>query len=298
VLAYRASSLDKDAHIMPTPIIEKEQFDNPLRLSIQLHLGQVTRYVLFQKDQIILDENHSPFLTEQHAQSLLSGQAALFVGYTKEQECADIHTARISTETKLPEGMKLSSLRSLVLLEHPSLPKILGRARQLLDWHENHKFCGRCGGKTEQVAREYSFKCSSCKLYFYPRISPCVIVLIKKGDYCLLAKGAHRTINFYSTLAGFMEPGETPEQAVKREVWEETGIKIKNLRYFGSQSWPFPSQLMLGYIADYRSGEIDINPDELEDAQWFHFDDLPTFPPITSIAGRLIEEGLREFNNK
>jgi len=278
--------------------IDKSQLDHPLRLSIQLHLGEGHHYVLFQKDQVVLNDQHSPFLTEQQALPLISNTSPLFIGYTKEDQSADIYTCRISSETRLPADMRLSNLRNLILLEHPTLPKLLGRARQLLDWHENHRFCGKCGGKTEQVPQEYSFKCTSCKLYFYPRISPCVIVLVKKGDYCLLAKGKHRTSNFYSTLAGFMEPGETPEQAVKREVWEESGIKVKNIRYFGSQSWPFPSQLMLGYIADYRSGEIDINPDELEDAQWFHFDDLPTFPPITSIAGRLIEEGLREFKNK
>lgn len=275
--------------------IEKDQLEHPLRLSIQLHLGETDCFVLFIRDQVVLNQNHSPFLTSDAAEPLMQDVPRLFIGHTKEEQSANIYTCRLPDNTQLPDSMRLSNLRSLILLEHKTLPKLLGRARQLLDWHDNHKFCGRCGGKTEQLAQEYSFKCMDCSLYFYPRISPCVIVLIKKGDYCLLAKGAHRTANFYSTLAGFMEPGETPEQAVKREVWEETGIKVKNIRYFGSQSWPFPSQLMLGYIAEYRDGEITISPDEIEDAQWFHFDELPTYPPITSIAGRLIEEGVREY---
>jgi NAD+ diphosphatase len=275
--------------------IGKEQLEHPLRVSIQLDLGETDCFVLFLRDQVVLNEAHSPFLTQEQAEPLMADSSRLFIGHTKETKSANIYTARLAESTQIPEHMHLSNLRSLVLLEHKSLPQLLGRARQLLDWHENHRFCGRCGGKTAQVPQEYSFKCDSCSLYFYPRISPCVIVLIKRGDHCLLAKGTHRSANFYSTLAGFMEPGETPEQAVKREVWEETGIKVKNIRYFGSQSWPFPSQLMLGYIAEYRSGEITINPDEIEDAQWFHFDDLPTYPPITSIAGRLIEEGVREF---
>ncbi len=278
-------------------MINKEQLDHPLRLSLQLNQGASTRYVLFKRNQVILGKDHSPFLEEQQALALLGGKSPLFIGFTKEEQASDIYTCRVNDETELPEGLITTNLRTLVLLEHPTLPKLLGRARQLLDWHESHKFCGRCGGHTEQVPKEYSFKCDSCKLYFYPKISPCVIVLVKKGDYCLLAKGTQRVNNFYSTLAGFMEPGETPEQAVKREVWEESGIKVKNIRYFGSQSWPFPSQLMLGFIAEYRDGDIDINPEELEDAQWFHFDDLPTFPPITSIAGRLIEEGIREFRD-
>lgn len=275
--------------------IDKDQLEHPLRLSIQLHIGETDCFVLFVRDQVVLNESHSPFLSADDADALMQDEPRLFIGHSKEKQSANIYTCRLPEHTRLPGNMRLSNLRSLILLEHKTLPKLLGRARQLLDWHENHKFCGRCGGTTEQVPQEYSFKCTSCSLYFYPRISPCVIVLIKKGDQCLLAKGAHRTSNFYSTLAGFMEPGETPEQAVKREVWEETGIKVKNIRYFGSQSWPFPSQLMLGYIADYRDGEITINPDEIEDAQWFHFDELPTHPPITSIAGRLIEEGVREY---
>ncbi|GLQ32674.1 NAD(+) diphosphatase [Litoribrevibacter albus] len=275
--------------------IGKEQLDHPLRLSIQLHLGETDCFVLFIRDQVVLNQDHSPFLSLEQAEPLMQQASRLFIGHTKETPSANVYTCRLPESTQLPDDMKTSNLRSLILLEHQSLPKLLGRARQLLDWHENHRFCGRCGGKTEQVPQEYSFKCSDCSLYFYPRISPCVIVLIKRGDHCLLAKGAHRSANFYSTLAGFMEPGETPEQAVKREVWEETGIKVKNVRYFGSQSWPFPSQLMLGYIADYRDGDITINPDEIEDAQWFHFDELPTHPPITSIAGRLIEEGVREY---
>lgn len=276
-------------------MINKDQLEHPLRLSLQLNLNAGTRFVLFKGTQVILGEDHSPFLEEHQAKALLANNTPLFIGFTKEDNTSDIYTARINDDQPLPEGLMTSNLRSLVLLEHPTLPKLLGRARQLLDWHENHKFCGRCGGKTEQVPQEYSFKCNGCNLFFYPRISPCVIVLVKKGDHCLLARGTQRVNNFYSTLAGFMEPGETPEQAVKREVWEESGIKVKNIRYFGSQSWPFPSQLMLGFIADYRAGDIQINPDELEDAQWFHFDDLPTFPPITSIAGRLIEEGIREY---
>ena len=122
---------------------------------------------------------------------------------------------------------------------------------------------------------------------FYPRLSPSIIVCINKGEDILLAKNANARANFYSVLAGFVEPGESIEDTVHREVFEEVGLKVKNLKYFGSQSWPFPNSLMLGFHAEYDSGEIDIQEEELSDAQWFHFDALPNPPAMISISGWL-----------
>jgi NAD+ diphosphatase len=277
--------------------IEKEQLDNPVRISLQLEASGEDRFIVFIKDQVIIGPDHTPFLNHQQLKQFKLPTEPLFLGHTKESPSSDLFCVRLDNATPLGSEFTSTQLRNLILLEHRTLPNLLSRAKQLLDWRENHRFCGKCGGATQQVTREYSFKCDPCSLYFYPRISPCIIVLVVDGDRCLLAKGAYRKVNFYSTLAGFMEVGETPEQAVKREVWEETGIKVKNIEYIGSQSWPFPSQLMIGFIAKYRSGEININPEEIEDAQWFHFDELPPFPPVTSIAGRLIEEGLRRHRS-
>lgn len=276
--------------------IDKEQLDNPVRISLQLDASGEDRFIVFIKDQVILGPDHTPFLSAAQLTQFDLPSKPLFLGHTKETHSSDLFCIRLKEEAAVDKEFTLTQLRNLILLEHRTLPNLLSRAKQLLDWRENHQFCGKCGSPTQQVTREYSFKCEPCHLYFYPRISPCIIVLVMDGDRCLLAKGAYRKINFYSTLAGFMEVGETPEQAVKREVWEETGIKVKNIEYIGSQSWPFPSQLMIGFIAEYRSGEININPEEIEDAQWFHFDQLPQVPPITSIAGRLIEEGLRRYH--
>lgn len=130
---------------------------------------------------------------------------------------------------------------------------------------------------------------------FYPRLSPSIIVLITRGEEVLLAKNANTRGNFYSTLAGFVEPGESLEQTVHREVFEEVGLKVKNLQYFNSQSWPFPNSLMLGFHAEYDSGEINIQEEEIADAQWFHYTEMPNRPAMVSISGWLIDEHIKKL---
>ena len=132
--------------------------------------------------------------------------------------------------------------------------------------------------------------CADCRIVNYPRLSPSIIVLITKGEEMLLARNANWPTNMYSTLAGFVEPGESIEQTVHREVHEEVGLRVENLKYFGSQSWPFPNSLMLGFHAEYRDGDIVCQPGEIADAQWFTKDTLPQTPPKTAISGWLIDE--------
>ena len=163
-----------------------------------------------------------------------------------------------------------------------------GRAYQLLHWLDTHRHCGRCGAQTQVAEGGRALLCSQCALQVYPRVSPCVIVLVSKGEKLLLAAAVGFQKHFYSTLAGFMEPGETCEEAVRREVKEEVGIEVGNVRYFGSQPWPFPSQVMLGFFAEWESGELELCPDEIEDADWFDASALPPTPPIASISGQLI----------
>jgi len=169
-----------------------------------------------------------------------------------------------------------------------------GRAHQILSWRQDHRFCGRCGGEMAFSDGGRALECAPCRLLVYPRLHPCVIVAVGQGDKLLLAAAKGRRINFYSTLAGFIEPGETAEEAVAREVKEEVGIEVTNVRYFASQPWPFPSQLMLGYLADYAGGELVPDEEEIEDAGWFSPEDLPPIPPNWSIAGRLIEQFFNE----
>jgi NAD+ diphosphatase len=131
--------------------------------------------------------------------------------------------------------------------------------------------------------------CPSCKQVYYPRLSPSIIVLVTRGDELLLARNARARGNFYSTLAGFVEPGESIEQAVHREVLEEVGVTVKNLEYFGSQPWPFPNSLMIAFTCSYVGGEIRLEEEELEDAGWYTADDLPRVPPKLSIARQMID---------
>lgn len=166
---------------------------------------------------------------------------------------------------------------------------VAGRAVQLVQWARTHRYCGRCGGPTSPAAGERAMRCPACGLLAFPRLAPAVITLVTRGDEALLARGVSFRAPMYSCLAGFVEPGETLEQAVRREVREEVGIEVGNLRYLGSQPWPFPHSLMIGFFAEWAGGEIEVDPREIVDAAWYRFDALPTIPPGISIARRLID---------
>lgn len=190
-----------------------------------------------------------------------------------------------------PEGMvPVDGLRGLLARAGDEAEYArLARASQLATWHDQHRFCGRCGGGLEAHAQDLARQCPNCGLVQYPRISPCIIVLVTRGDRCLLAHSARFPAGRYSTLAGFIEAGETAEAALKREVREEVGIEVANIRFFASQSWPFPHQLMLGFFAEYAGGDLEPDGEEILQAGWFGLDDLPDLPPPFSIARRLID---------
>lgn len=198
------------------------------------------------------------------------------------------HPASVNAE-------ELAGLRQqLARVETEEQYVLLSMASQIATWHATFKFCPRCAIPMETHKREFAKMCNSCGHHQYPRISPCIIVLVSKGDQCLLAHAAHFQKGRYSTLAGFIEAGESAENAVKREVFEEVGIRIKNVKYAFSQSWPFPHSLMLGYHAEYDSGELTPDGIEIMDAQWFKVDELPVLPPRFTIARRLIDQFLVE----
>lgn len=170
---------------------------------------------------------------------------------------------------------------------------IAGRAVQLVDWARSHRFCGRCAAPTEQASGERAMRCPSCGLMAFPRLAPAMIVLIERDDgRVLLARNVSFPMAMYSCLAGFVEPGETLEEAVRREVKEEVGVDVDGITYWGSQPWPFPHSLMLGFVARYAGGEICCAADEIADARWFAHDELPAVPPPISIARRLIDDWL------
>ena len=166
---------------------------------------------------------------------------------------------------------------------------ISARAVQIVDWDRTHRFCGRCGAPTEAQKAERAKKCSRCGLLHFPRLAPAVIVLIERGDQLLLARARRFPTIMYSVLAGFVEPGESLEETVVREVKEEVGLSLKDIRYFGSQPWPFPHSLMIGFTATYAGGEISLDDDEILEAGWYTVDNLPPLPGKISIARKLID---------
>lgn len=172
---------------------------------------------------------------------------------------------------------------------------MLNYASQIGTWLDEHRFCGRCGSVNDLSAGpQRVLVCPKCRLYSYPRLSPCMIVLITKGDHILLARSPRFKAGMYSVLAGFTEPGETIEQCVMREVHEEVGLTVKNIRYLASQNWAFPHSLMFAFIADYAAGDILKQEDEIEDANWYHIDQLPEISPVGTISRFLIDSYLAE----
>lgn len=209
------------------------------------------------------------------------------------------HVVRLAEDAIAPEGYQFQSLRSLLLCIDAASFSLAATASQVLEWAKSHRFCSRCGTPTQPHPRgERARVCPACAYHQYPRIHPCVIVAITKGDTILLARAQRFTRPMYSLLAGFVEVGETLEHAVMREVAEESGVQVKNIRYFGSQSWPFPNNLMLAFQAEWAGGEIVMQEEEIMDAQFFRFDNLPEIPPAGSIAHQVIHATVTELAAK
>lgn len=181
------------------------------------------------------------------------------------------------------------SLRDFMLSGHLPMFRLLAFASQIGTWAREHRFCGSCGQAMQQAPGHRMMQCEPCRMQQYPRLSPSMIVVVSRGDELLLARSPRFVEGMYSALAGYVEPNETVEHCVEREVREEVSVEIKNIRYITSQNWPFPHSLMLGYHAEYCSGEIVPQPDEIEDAQWFNIHHLPPLPAKHSIARYLID---------
>jgi NAD+ diphosphatase len=215
---------------------------------------------------------------------------ALFLGELAGEPCF----ARLLGDGEVaPEGTDPIALRQLFGALPDDEFGIAGRALALTAWDRDHRYCGRCGAPTERSRTERVRTCSRCELAAYPRISPAIIALIERDGRALLARNARFPVPFFSTLAGFVEVGETLEAAVAREIHEEAGIAITCVRYFGSQPWPFTGSLMIGFTARWAGGEIVAEPTEIADADWFHPDELPRIPPKLSIARELIDDFVR-----
>ena len=218
-----------------------------------------------------------------------------FLGFLNDKPC---FIRELTPDSLLSDQAMLAPLRTLLGRMPDALFSICSRSLQLTDWKNNNKFCGVCGSKMKEHETERAMYCECNNILIYPKISPCIIVLVTNGEKILLAHNKNFPGNFYSTLAGFIEAGESAEDAIHREIFEEVKVKVKNIEYFGSQSWPFPSQLMLGYHAEYSEGEIKPDGVEIDNADWFHFENLPQVPTGNiSSSGQLRESYINKLKN-
>lgn len=209
-----------------------------------------------------------------------------YLGRVDDRLC---YAVELAPGAEMPPELTLLGLRSLYTRLDDDLFSLAGRAVQILTWDRTHQFCGQCGTPTESMPGERGKRCPNCGLTAYPRLSPAVIVLITRPGQVLLARGKQFPEDMFSTPAGFVEPGESLEEAVEREIAEEVGISVRDVRYFGSQPWPYPHQLMIGFTASWEAGEIRIDEHELADARWFTRDAMPRIPPPLSISRSLID---------
>ena len=191
---------------------------------------------------------------------------------------------------EVPPGMRRVPLRAALMGLPAEQMGVAGRAAQVLEWDRTHRFCGACGTPTERVAHERARRCPACGHTAYPRVTPAMMVLVWRPGEVLLARAPHFAKGMYSALAGFVEAGETLEECVHRETAEEVGLQVTDLRYYGSQSWPFPHSLMVAFTARWCGGDIVPQEGEIEDARWFALDALPPIPPRFSISGHLIRD--------
>jgi NAD+ diphosphatase len=247
------------------------------------------KYFIFRQGRILTRKGATEIRPFSEEWPSLEPMAEIVLPVNHATENADF-AVELSTDVGI--DFEWVSLRSLVGRIDDDSFNLWGKASQILHWQRTHQYCGSCGRATVDHEFEQAKVCPACLLSWYPKISPCVIVLITRGEEMLLARSPRFTEGLYSTLAGFVEPGESVESTLQREIMEEVAIRIKNIRYFGSQPWPFPGQLMLGFFVDYDSGEIHIDGTEISDAGWYHSQNLPLIPGEGTIAGRMIRHHL------
>jgi len=267
-------------------------------LDLALHDDSIA-YV-FSGDSLVLTRENPSALPWRHYRALgIEAHRVHSIGRHQGRDhiAVAIDTRAASATSSLPPGLRAAGLRQWFGELNDLDLSIAMRAIQILEWDRTHRYCGACGTPTELLPGERARRCSSCSLATYPRIAPAMMVMVTRGRQMLLGRGLHFPPGRYSALAGFVEAGETIEQAVIREVREEVGIEIRDLRYFGSQSWPFPHSLMIAFRAEWAAGEIRVDHNELADAQWFDPAALPGIPPRLSIARALIDATLAELSD-
>jgi NAD+ diphosphatase len=255
--------------------------------------GQIYWFAFCENKMLVKVENDNyciPYLNSLQELNVLPVRTQ-YLGILQGSPC---YSAEISSSTNAPEGMNFVDLRSLYGVIDEDLFHLAGKAFQIVSWDQMHQFCGRCGSPTEEQPGERAKICPKCGFISYPRICPATITAVLKDNKILLAHAKNFKGNMYSLIAGFLEPGETLEECVKRELMEEVSIKVKNIKYLGSQSWPYPNSMMIGFTAEYDSGEISVDGVEISDAGWFDVDNLPELPSKVSIAREIIDWYIQE----
>jgi len=265
-------------------------------------LNQPALWFLFQGHRLLIDttdeRGHIPLGTSPTSFGLHAIRQQYLGFWDDNGKLTHCFCGEIATDIEAPPGYTWESLRPLYPLLDEKLFWLAGLAIQIVDWDRTHQYCGRCGHETVNSDRERAKICPQCGLVSYPRLDPAIIVRIQRqtanGSEILLARAKRFPTAMFSVLAGFVEPGESLEECVEREIKEEVGITVHNIRYFGSQPWPFPHSLMIAFTADYDNGEMAADHKELAEASWFSPDHLPTIPSPPSIANRLITSWSRE----
>ncbi|KTD58075.1 NADH pyrophosphatase [Legionella sainthelensi] len=247
-------------------------------------------WFIFHGDELLLKNSSIPRFFTINELNLIR-EREIYLGVYGAIPCFSVEITQ--KPSVLPPGMEFQPVRqSHEILEDDELFRLITRAKQLVHWDKSTQFCGYCGHKTQSSITERAKVCPTCNSLVFPQIAPVMLVLIWRDDEILLARSPHFLPGVYSILAGYVEPGEMLEHTVVREVQEEVGLTIKNLRYFSSQPWPFQSNLMLGFLAEYSHGEIQIDAIEIEDAQWFPIKKLPQLPKPISLSRQMIDQYL------
>ena len=255
-------------------------------------------WFVFQASRLLVFEDSAKLLVPEMStlsQLALNPIRQHYLGQLLDQPC---YCVELADDATTPEGASLLGLREVfgrVADDHFALA---GRAIQILNWDRSHQYCGACATPTKLKENERARECPSCGLVSYPRLAPAVMALVRREHQLLLARSPHFPPGMYSALAGFVDPGESLEQTIAREVQEEVGLRVTNVRYFASQPWPFPHSLMIAFTADYLDGEIMPDPTEIEDARWFELDSLPRLPGKISISRRLIDTVIADMQGE
>lgn len=246
-------------------------------------------WLVVYQGQVVPGSEHTYLWADIERMSSFGALPSMVTGYLRVQDSS--YAVGVVEIDQLPAGLEAVGVRQLLLEAEPSVFLHISHSLQILASRKDHGFCGRCGSPKKPKTGEWAMVCQSCGYSTYPRISPCVIVMVTRGEEVLLVRH-HRhgqQSRMHTLVAGFVEPGESAEAAVHREVQEETGLSLGAVHYCFSQSWPFPHSLMLGYHAEYLSGDLVLEEKELCFGGWFHRDALPELPPGFTIARRLIE---------